>query len=62
MFKQSHEIINTMGHLTHNGLEKLVSIKESMNFGISDELKVSFLEITPTPRPLVTNQSIRDPF
>jgi len=32
-----------------------------MNNGLSDELKAAFPDITPVPRPEVTNQVIKDP-
>jgi hypothetical protein len=38
-------------HLTSEGLAKIVSIKASMNKGLSDKLKPYFTNITPVDRP-----------
>jgi len=32
-----------------------------MNKGLSDELKASFPDTIPVPRPLIRNQEIQDP-
>ena len=61
LFKQAYDVIINKNHLTKEGLAKLVSLKASMNLGISDELKASFPKITPVARPLVLNQEIKDP-
>src|SRR5690606_10832278 len=66
LFKQGLELIKTKTknkeHLTIEGLKKLLSIKASINLGNSVALKESFPDIIPVNRPLVTNQSIVDPF
>ena len=48
-------------HLTIEGLHKIVAIKASMNNGLSEVLKEVFPNIIPVPRPLVVDQSIKDP-
>ena len=40
-------------HLNLEGIIKILSIRASMNLGLSRELKVVFPNITPVPRPLV---------
>jgi len=47
-------------HLTMEGLRKIVSIKATMNRGLSEELKAAFPKIIPIARPLVKNQKIQD--
>lgn len=42
LFKQAVELIERGEHLTTEGLKKLVSIKASMNRGLSDKLKTKF--------------------
>jgi hypothetical protein len=42
-------------------LAKIVSIKASMNKGLSDELKLAFPDTHPLPRPLVEDPDIKDP-
>jgi hypothetical protein len=46
LFKQAVELIERGEHLTTEGLNKLVSIKASMNRGLSDKLKESFSGVT----------------
>lgn len=41
--------------------KKIVSIKASMNKGLSDELKAAFPNIIPVERPKVVYQGIKDP-
>jgi hypothetical protein len=49
-------------HLTPDGLQKIVSIKASMNSnGLSDVLKAEFPDVIPVPRPLVVDKDIKDP-
>ena len=40
-------------HLTIEGLHKIVSLKTSMNLGISPKLKSAFPDVIPVPRPIV---------
>ena len=61
LFKQAWELIKRKEHLTQQGLEKLVSIKASMNLGLSSELKAGFPNTIPVARPLVQNHLIPDP-
>jgi len=56
------ELVNRKEHLTEEGLAKIVSIKASMNRGLSEELKVAFPNTLPVPRPVVENQEIKDPY
>lgn len=48
-------------HLNKEGFLKILSIRGSLNLGLSDELKLSFPGITPVGRPLVKNADIIDP-
>ncbi len=43
------------------GLRKIVSIRASVNKGLTDELKVAFLNTNPVPRPTVVLKAIPDP-
>lgn len=53
LFKQSVDLIENKAHLTQEGLLKLVSIKASLNWGLSDKFKESFPSIEPVARPEV---------
>jgi hypothetical protein len=48
-------------HLTLEGAQEIMSIKASMNNGLSNELKTAFLNtIIPVERPKVSELSIGD--
>ena len=61
LFKQAFNIILNKEHLTMEGLTKIVAIKAYLNQGLSGDLKSSFPAITPIARPLVIQQTIKDP-
>ena len=48
-------------HLTIEGLQKIVEIKASLNWGLSSKLKSYFPDIVSVERPLVKNNQILDP-
>lgn len=60
LFKQSVDLIEKKAHLTMEGLLKLVSIKSSLNWGLSDKFEVSFPSIVPAARPEVKFTGIPD--
>jgi hypothetical protein len=48
-------------HLTPEGLNKIVSIRCSMNNGPTPSLRKYFPDIKPFGRPTIDNQEIKDP-
>lgn len=62
LFKLVVDMLNRKEHLTVEGLRKIVAIRSSLNLGLSNELKASFPDIVPIPRPLVKDQRITDPY
>ena len=62
LFKLAIETMSRKEHLTQEGLHKILAIKASLNRGLSEELELAFPGIVPVLRPLVQNQTIRDPF
>ena len=62
LFKQAFELVQRKEHLTEQGLRKLVSIKASINLGLSDRLKIDFPDVVPAVRPLVLDQKIVNPY
>jgi hypothetical protein len=60
LFKQSVHLIENKSHLTMEGLLKLVSIKASLNWGLSDKFIEAFPNIIPTVRPEVKFSEIQD--
>lgn len=63
LFRQAFQIVKRKEHLNTQGLEKIVSLKTSMNRqGLSDKLKATFINITPVQRPLVKLSSNLSPY
>ena len=61
LFKRVLGLINRQEHLTPEGLIKIVSIKASMNKGLSEDLKTAFPNVTPVSKPFVEVAIIPDP-
>lgn len=61
LFKSIVLLINNKDHLTTQGLKRIVSIKASMNKGLSATLRESFPDISPVERPEVQLSKIPDP-
>lgn len=61
LFKQAFLLVKSKTHLNPEGLKQIVSIKASMNRGLSDGLKTDFPDTIPAPRPKVVDQTIHDP-
>jgi LAGLIDADG endonuclease/Proton-conducting membrane transporter len=58
LFKLIVNLINKKEHLTLAGLEKIISIKASINLGLSDKLIEYFPNIIPIERPTVELKEI----
>jgi hypothetical protein len=52
------EIMHRKEHLLPHGLQEIVNLRASLNFGASDNLKAIFSNITPVPRPLVESSEL----
>jgi len=50
LFKKAYELINNKQHLTMDGLLKLIALKASSNWGLSQNLKEAFPNIVPITR------------
>jgi hypothetical protein len=59
LFKQAVELIKCKKHLTIEGLHKIVSIRATINKGLTEKLKSAFPSILPVPRPKVEGQEIK---
>jgi hypothetical protein len=53
LFQMVVEIKEKKEHLTLEGLSKIISIRASMNKGLTDILKSNFPNITPVERPII---------
>lgn len=53
LFKQAFAIVKDKLHTTEVGLHKLLSIRASLNKGLSDRLKTDFPDVTPILKPEV---------
>ena len=62
LFKSVVEMINAKEHLTLEGLQKIVSIKASVNRGLTNVLKVAFPNTIPALKSLAVNTEIPHPY
>lgn len=61
MFSQSFDLIKQGKHLTENGLSQIISLKSSLNLGLSENLKLAFPSVTPIKRPQYEFKEILNP-
>lgn len=61
LFKLGVELLNAKEHLTLEGINKFVSIKASINKGLSPSLEEAFPNCTPHPKPSLLFTEIQDP-
>ena len=61
LFKQVFNLINRKEHLTMAGLQKIISIKFSINRGLSDKLNAAFPKTKQVEIPSIINLEIKDP-
>ena len=62
LFKQCFEMIKNGEHLTEEGFLKIVTLKSSLNWGISDKLTKAFPLVIPVNRLEYKFKGIPDPF
>lgn len=62
LFKKCVNLIENREHLTNGGLLKIVGLKNAINWGLSDNLKKSFLNAILIERPNFVFKGIPDPF
>lgn len=55
LFTKVLDLIVLKKHLTIEGLKEVLSIKSSMNLGLSEKLAKDFLDIIPVERPLINS-------
>jgi len=48
-------------HLTLQGLQKIINIRATLNFGLYKEIQLMFPETVPVPRPLREDCVIHHP-
>ena len=62
LFKQAvNLLLEGQARSSIEGMHKIISIKGSMNSGLSDKLKFNFPTVLPLPRPIVSGQDIPHP-
>ena len=62
LFKQIVEKMNRKEHLTTEGVQEIVNLKASMNFGVlSDNLLSAFPNTVAVSRPIIKDPVIYDP-
>ena len=62
IFKQCFEIIKQKEHLTESGILKLVGLKSSLNWGLSENLKIAFPNVAYVNKPEYKFNGIPNPF
>jgi hypothetical protein len=58
LFKQAINLLNLKARSNIEGIQNIISIKASMNTGLSDSLKINFSNTLPVPRPVVSFEGI----
>ena len=61
LFKSAVFLLKNKVHLTREGFNMILSIRASINLGLSEELKLTFPNVTPMARPLLLDRSVKDP-
>ena len=62
LFKQGVDLLlKGKARSSIEGIKNIVSIRASMNNGLTDTLKINFPDITPAPRQIVSFYGIPDP-
>ena len=61
LFKQAINLLNSKVHKDLDGILRIVSIKASMNSGLSDKLTIQFPTVIPELRPKVNSAVVMDP-
>ena len=61
LFKKAVKLIESKAHLNIEGFFKIVSLKASINLGLSEKLKSIFKNICPVERPIIKTETIPDP-
>lgn len=61
LLKKIVKLVKNKEHLTIEGLQKIINIKASMNYGLSNLIKENFTNIIPIKRPVILTDNIPDP-
>lgn len=60
LFKQIIELMNRGEHLSTSGVLKIINLKASLNWGLSEKLKEEWKDVTSVIRPSVLSATIKD--
>ncbi len=60
LFEQAGNLLKNKKHLSVDGFKEILSIRASMNLGLSEELKIAFPDVIPAQRPVV-NIGVKNP-
>jgi hypothetical protein len=61
LFKQGVNLLNLKVHSDNEGVKQILSLKASMNLGLSETLRIQLPTVLPVPRPVVSFQGIPEP-
>lgn len=62
LLKNVTDLMSRKEHLTLEGIQKIVSIKASINWGLSEELKKAFHDIKAIDRPKIESEKVNNPY
>ncbi len=61
LFKQAYELVKAKTHLSEKGLKDIVSIRASINQGLTRELASDFPDIVPKSKSTIKDLTVKDP-
>ncbi|GAA4910337.1 hypothetical protein GCM10023405_35510 [Streptomonospora salina] len=61
LFKQGVDLLNSKVQKNIEGIHQIISLKSSMNNGLSDKLRMQFLTVHSVPRPVIKFEGILHP-
>jgi hypothetical protein len=61
LFKNAYDLIVAKLHLTDDGFHDILSIRASINLGLTDKLKLAFPKVLAIEKPVMGNLKVQDP-
>lgn len=61
LFKIAYNLMLDKLHLTDNGFKEILSIRASMNLGLTEKLLLTFPKIIAKEKPIINDLNIQDP-
>ena len=61
LFKKAYNLIIDKLHLTNDGFKEILSIRASMNLGLTDKLALANPKILAIEKPIIKDLKVQDP-